>query len=68
MYEATVVLAFTEKDDISRAEMDTRIAAGEPIEHVVTKVYRFEFETEVDVENWLSTAADYTVHNEQLTA
>jgi hypothetical protein len=55
----------TEADDISRAEMDTRIASGEPIEHAVTKVYRFGFANEADFNEWLHYAR--TVSKQKLS-
>jgi hypothetical protein len=68
MFDAIVTFTSTEPDDISRAEMDTRIAAGEPIEHAVTEVHRVEFAVESDFKDWLRIGQMYSTSTEQLVA
>jgi hypothetical protein len=68
MIDVVITAASTEPDDIPRAEMDTRISSGKPIEHAVTKVYRIEIETEEDFNDWLRIGHMYSVNTEQLVA
>lgn len=67
MFDVIITVATTEPDDISRSAMDAWVRAN-PTEHVVTKVYRFEFETRDAIQQFLLVAKNYSITAENLTA
>jgi hypothetical protein len=60
MYEALVTFV--------TFDLDGEVRAATPMDPVVTKVFRLEFETEEDFNQWMDAAFKFALATEQLKA